>query len=39
MSDRSKLDDHYYAVGYDASCDPYVYENGVLINSYGMQSP
>ncbi|UOH17284.1 Fic family protein [Acinetobacter sp. NyZ410] len=38
MSDRSKLDDHYYAVGYDASCDPYVYENGVLINSYGIQS-
>lgn len=27
-------DDHYYATGYDVDDDPYVYDNGVLINNY-----
>lgn len=33
----SVLDDHYYATGYSTDNDPYVYENGVLINLYGIQ--
>lgn len=30
-------DDHYYATGYDVSDDPYVYNNGVLINHFSIQ--
>jgi len=33
----SELDeDHYYATGYDVESDPYVYENGVLINHFNI---
>jgi len=38
MSAYAELEEHYYAVGYDASCDPYVYENGVLINKFEIQT-
>jgi cell filamentation protein len=31
-------EDHYYATGYDAARDPYVYENGVLINHFGIKN-
>ncbi len=34
MSDTEE--DHYYATGYDVDSDPYVYDNGVLINHFNI---
>lgn len=29
-------EDYYYATGYAVNNDPYVYDNGVLINHFGI---